>query len=241
MNKQQAPLAARVVLGVAAHPDDLDFAAGGTIAKLAADGTEVYYLILTNGSRGTDDATRDAEELTHKRRQEQHAAASSLGVKDVFFCDYQDGELVNTADVRRDIVRHIRKIKPDLVITLDPSMIYAAEMGFVNHPDHRAAGQATLDATYPLARDRWSFPELEQEGLQPHKTATLLLANFTEHNYCVDITDTLDSKVRALMEHVSQVGPLEQSRPMLEKMAVSAGRSIGCDMAEPFIRIDITT
>lgn len=240
MNKQQEPLAARVVLGVAAHPDDLDFAAGGTIAKLTANGTQVFYLILTNGSRGTADAARNADELIQKRQQEQQAAAQFLGVEAVFFCDYQDGELVNSSDVRRDIVRHIRKIKPDMVITLDPSMIYAAEMGFVNHPDHRAAGQATLDATYPLARDRWSFPELEEEGLQPHNTATLLLANFTEHNYCVDITGTLDKKIHALMKHVSQVGPLEQSRPMLEKMAVSAGRSIGCDKAEPFIRIDIT-
>lgn len=239
MKQQQAPLEAKVVLGVAAHPDDLDFGAGGTIAHLAHRGATVYYLILTNGSRGTVRTDLPAGALQAQRQAEQKEAAKTLGAHDVFFLNYQDGELENTREVRKDIVYHIRKLRPDTVITMDPSMLYASQMNFINHPDHRAAGQATLDSVYPLSRDHLSFPEHLEHGLEPHKVKTLLLCNFTDHNYCVDITDTLQKKIEALTKHVSQVGPLEDAQPMLEKMAVEAGRSIGCDKAEPFIRIEI--
>lgn len=240
MKQQQAPLNAKVVLGVAAHPDDLDFAAGGTIAHLANNGARVTYLILTDGSKGSPDANSDKHKLTETRHHEQETAARALGVDDVIFLNYTDGELENTAKVRGDIVRHIRRIKPDTVITMDPSMLYAPEIGFINHPDHRAAGQATIDAVYPYSRNAQSYPELAKEGLQPHNVTTLLLANFTDHNYCVDIGNTLEQKLDALEAHASQTTSLNKARPMLKEMALQAGRAIGCETAEPFIRIDIT-
>src|SRR3990167_3444387 len=138
----------KIVLGVAAHPDDLEFGAGGTIAKWAGQGAKVYYLVLTDGSKGSSDKNISPKELAKIRRQEQHDAAKVLSVKEVFFCNYEDCKLDCSQDVKRDIARQIRIVKPDVVITMDPTMIYAPDSGFINHPDHRAAGQATLDAVY---------------------------------------------------------------------------------------------
>ncbi len=232
-------LQAEVVLGVAAHPDDLDFAAGGTIAKLVNQGATAYYLILTNGDKGSNDAAADAQKLTQTRRHEQQAAARALGITEVFFLDYPDGGLQNTPELKRDIVRYIRQLKPDTVFSTDPKMLYAADLGLINHPDHRAAGQATLDAVYPLARDPLCFPELAGEGLKPHKVKTVLLANHETYNYCVDITDTLEQKEAALAAHVSQQPGLQAVRPMLEELTRLAGQAAGCAAGEALVRIDI--
>lgn len=239
MNKPEE-LTSKTVLGVAAHPDDLDFAAGGTVAKLAAQGATVYYLILTDGRRGSEDPNQDPAILTATRQQEQQTACKALGVTDVFFLDFEDGALENTAAVRKEIVRAIRKLQPDTVITLDPSMLYAAKFGFVNHPDHRAAGQATLDAVYPLARNAPSFPELITEGLEPHKVRTMLLANFSEHTCCIDITTTIDQKAAAIAAHTSQTGGIDAVRTILDKMNKAAGKEINCAYGETFVRINIT-
>lgn len=239
MHKPQE-LSAKIVLGVAAHPDDLDFAAGGTVAKLVGQGAEVYYLILTDGRRGSEDPQQDAAALTEQRQQEQQAACKALGVTKVFFLNFEDGALQNTAEVRKEIVRVIRKLQPDTVITLDPSMLYATQFGFINHPDHRAAGQATLDAVYPLARNAPSFPELMTEGLEPHKVKTMLLANFNQHTSCIDITQTIDQKVEAIAAHTSQIGGIDAVRPVLDKMNKAAGQEINCAYGETFVRIDIT-
>lgn len=230
----------KTILGIAAHPDDLDFAAGGTIAKFAAEGATVYYLMLTNGSRGSNDTTVSARELTNTRQHEQQIAAKALGVQEVFFLNYEDGALENTVTVRKDIVRKIRELKPDTVVTMDPSVLYAAKLGFINHPDHRAAGQATLDAVYPYARNHLSYPELLKEGLQPHCVKTVLLTNFEKHDYCVDITDTIKQKEAAIKAHVSQTGGIKAVQPLLKKLTTEAGEAIGCKCGESFVRIDIT-
>lgn len=229
-----------VVLGVAAHPDDLDFGSSGTMAKFARGGTDVYYLILTDGSCGSEDRTMKREVLRDMRRKEQRNAGKVVGLKDVFFCDFPDGTLQNSLEVKREVVKMIRKVKPDVVISMDPSLLYSARRGFINHPDHRAAGQAALDAVFPLARDHMSFPELLAEGYEPHKTKTMLLTNFDSSNYAVDITAMLDQKFQAIAAHVSQVPKdLTQMRTRFTEWAAIAGKPYGYKYAETFMRIDI--
>lgn len=228
----------KVVLGVAAHPDDLDVGAGGTIAHFASQGAEVHYLILTDGGKGSNDPSITSQQLTELRHAEQKAALEIVGGKSITFLDYPDGELEVTMELKKQIVKAIRTTKPDVVITMDPTVIYSAANGIINHPDHRAAGQVTLDAVFPLARDKLTFPELYTEGYEPHKTATVLLVNFNESNFAVDITTTFDTKFQALKAHASQFGDLE-NLGWLRKMAQKQGAKIGYEFAESFMRIDI--
>lgn len=238
MSHQFLPLKPTVVLGVAAHPDDLDVGAGGTIAYFASQGAEIHYLILTDGGKGSDDPAMTSAMLTEIRHKEQQAALEIVGGKSITFLDYPDGELEVTMELKKQIVKSIRDIKPDVVITMDPTVVYAAERGIINHPDHRAAGQATLDAVFPLARDRLTFPELYEAGFEPHKTNTILLVNFTDSNFAVDITESFDKKIQALKAHPSQFGDMEGST-WVRDMASEQGQKSGYELAETFMRIDI--
>lgn len=230
---------AKVALGIAAHPDDLDFSAGGTMALLASAGVSVYYLILTDGGKGSPDPGMPTKELVATRQAEQRAAAQALGVKDVFFLAYEDGLLEVTPHLKRDIVRHIRKLKPEVVLAFDPTMLYDAKRGFINHTDHRACGQAVLDAVYPLARDYLSFPELRAQGLQPHKVATVLLSNFEKHNYAVDISSTIEQKMQSIAAHTSQLANPQASLDEQRQQAAADGKMYSYGYAELFVRIDI--
>jgi len=229
-----------VVLGVAAHADDLDYYAGGSMAVFTSQGAKVYYLILTDGSKGSDDRAMTPDRLRDIRRDEQRSAAKTLGVTEVFFCDYPDGMLENTTNVKRDIVRTIRQVKPDVVVTLDPSILYVPDKGLINHPDHRAAGQATLDAVYPLARDHMSFPELLADGYEPHAAKTVLLANLDSENtaFAIDVSATIEQKIEALGAHGSQF-TVQQMKQTLRADAAKVAAKYGCAYAEPFTRIDI--
>jgi LmbE family N-acetylglucosaminyl deacetylase len=162
-----------------------------------------------------------------------------LGVKQVLFCDHEDAGLHNTKEVRREITHAIRKIKPDVIITFDPTMAYSptytTKGGFINHPDHRAAGQAVLDAVYPLARDHLSFPELIEEGLEPHTVGTLLLINFDTCNCFINISTTIEKKMAALHVHKSQQPDTDELRELAQVMGARANM----DYAEAFVRIDI--
>jgi LmbE family N-acetylglucosaminyl deacetylase len=229
----------KIVLGIAAHPDDLDFSTSGTLAKFAAQGAEVHYLILTDGSKGSADLKAIPGELTETREAEQQAAVKAIGGTSAQFLGYPDGGLLVTLELKKDIVRVIREIKPDVVITMDPSVLYSAERGFINHPDHRAAGQAALDAVFPLARDHMSFPELYAQGYQPHKVETILLTNFEQQNFVVDITDTIDKKLAALAAHASQVPDMKTTETWIRQMGEMIGKPAGHKYAEGFIRIDI--
>lgn len=235
------PLAPRVVLGVAAHADDLDYGAAGSLAKFAAAGATVHYLILTDGSKGSSDATVSPEQLVTIRQAEQRAAMAAIGAAGIEFLNYPDGELEVTQELKKAIVTSIRSIKPDIIITMDPSLLYSAARGFINHPDHRAAGQATLDAVFPLARDHLSFPELFAAGLAPHKTKTVLLISFDSDtsNFHVNITETIDKKMEALAAHVSQMPDPVNTQKLVRDRAAKAGQSAGYQYAEEFIRIDI--
>lgn len=235
MNQDTHELSPKTALFIGAHADDMDFFAGGTAAQWAKAGCEVYYLVLTDGSKGSNDPNTNVDELIKTRQQEQREAAKILGVKKVFFMTYPDGELENNTRVKHDIVAFIRHLKPDTVVSLDPTVIYVPELGLINHPDHRAAGQAVLDAVYPLARDHLAFPDQIKKGLQPHNVSTILLVNITQHNFGIDITDMFDTKLQALRAHISQ--NLDTS--VATKFATQGGEICGCKYAEIFVRIDI--
>lgn len=234
------PLKPKIILGVVAHPDDLEFGMAGTVAKFVAEGAKGYYFILTNANKGTDDRSLTSDQLRDTRRTEQREAGKILGLTDVFFGDYEDGGLEITQDLKRDIVRIIRQVKPDVVLTMDPTMVYSEKYGFINHPDHRAAAQATLDAVYPLARDHLTFPELlNGEHLEPHKVKTVLMSNFDRQNFHVDITDFVETKVRALGAHASQLPDPESAFKMVRSRAELEGAKVGARYAESFIRLDL--
>ncbi len=240
-NKQFDELTPKIVLGIAAHPDDLDFSSSGTMAKFASQGAEIHYLIMTDGSQGSSDYNASPLELAKTREAEQRSALKALGSKEenVTFLGYPDGALQITMDAKKDVVKVIRTVRPDVVVTMDPSVLYSPLRGFINHPDHRAAGQIALDAVFPLARDHMAFPQLFSEGYLPHKVKTVLLTNFEQHNYFVDISDTIDKKVAALREHVSQVPDLDGVEKMIKQWSSVLGEKSGYKYAEAFMRIDV--
>ena len=200
------PQAPRTALLIAAHPDDGEFGAAGYCAHLADDGWDVYFLVCTNGAKGTEDRTMSRERLIALRREEQREACRRLGVKDVFFLEREDSELVYDRGLLEQIVRHIRMLRPETVLTHDPTDIIILD-SFINHPDHRAAGTAVLDAVYPTARDHLNFPEHLSEGLlEPHKVREVLLWNSNSPNFDVDISARLEQKIDALTAHVTQFG-----------------------------------
>jgi LmbE family N-acetylglucosaminyl deacetylase len=236
-----APLNPKVILGVVAHPDDLEFSVAGAVAKYVSKGAKAYYYILTNANKGSADRNMTSEELGKIRQNEQREAAKILGVSDVFFGNYEDGMLEVTSQLKCDIVRIIRQVKPDVVVTLDPTMVYSASLGIINHTDHRAAGEAALDAVYPLARDHLSFPELcTAEKLEPHKVSTVLMSNFEKQNYYEDITDYMETKIQALCMHASQFTDPKAVAQMVRKRAEQAGVHVGSKYAESFIRLDLS-
>lgn len=202
-------------LVVAAHPDDTEFGAAGSVALWARDGWDVYYLICTDGSKGSEDPEMRPEKLVPLRRDEQRAAAAVLGVKDVFFLDHVDGELTYTREFARDVVRAIRTIKPHTVVTSDTNQI--VRNFFINHPDHRCVGEVTLDAVYPLARNRPTFPELLDEGLEPFSAKEVLLWSSSDVNHKVDISEVIELKLEALRQHVSQFENMEMSLDQIKQ------------------------
>ena len=195
----------RRALAISAHPDDTEFGCAGTAALWTREGWEFYYLILTNGAKGSDDPNMTPQKLAPIRKEEQRAAAKVVGVKDVFFLDHEDGELTYTRELLGEVVRHIRMLKPYAVFTSDPESIIVRD-SFINHSDHRCAGLVAIDAVYPAARDRWNFHEQIEEGLEPHKVSELYVWSFDKANFNVDITDVMELKLQALSQHRSQFG-----------------------------------
>ena len=195
--------AVRRALVIAAHPDDADFGAAGTACLWTREGWEVYYLVCTNGAKGSDDPSIAPPDLIRMRRQEQRDAAALLGVKDVFFLDFEDGELTASRDFLGEVVRHIRQVRPYAVLTHDYEAVIVND-SFVNHADHRVTGLTAIDAVYPAARDRLNFPEHIAAGLEPHKVSEIYIWGSEHANFNVDITDVIDTKVAALRAHTSQ-------------------------------------
>ncbi len=210
--------AAERVLVVLAHPDDPEFFCGATLAKWARAGREIYYLLLTCGDKGSDNPDVTPEMLCTDRQEEQRAAARVLGVRDIKFLSYPDGELFNTLDVRREIVREIRRLRPHTLVTSDPTMFIRQNIA-INHPDHRMAGAATLDAVFPAAGNRMYFPELLAAGLEPFAPNEVWLSTANEPNMWVDVTDTVETKIKAICEHRSQIkDPAEIGKRIRERL-----------------------
>ena len=228
------------VLAVFAHPDDMDFSSSGTIAKWAKKGSIITYLVCTDGSKGSDDPKMTSRKLSLIRKKEQLKAAKILGVKNVIFLTHKDGELVVNMKLKEDISKVIRQKKPDVVITLDPTFLYSTKRGFVNHSDHRAAGQAAIDAVFPLARDRLNFPSHEKQGLLSHKVKTLLLVAMEDPMHFEDITSTLDIKFRTLKAYTSQVTPDAAFEKRVRERCKMIGKKVGFPYAEGFKRIEFS-
>lgn len=200
----------RTALVVFAHPDDAEFMCGGTVAKWCAEGWEVVYVAATSGDKGSRDPQMTRQHLAAVREREQRAAARVLGVRECIFLGYPDGFLDPTLELRGQIVRLIRKYRPDVVLTWD---------GFrrsFNHRDHRVIGTVTYDAIYPCANDPLYYPEhLQEEGLAPHRPAELWLAGSDEPDYHVDVTEYFARKLEAALCHVSQ---MRRTREELEQV-----------------------
>jgi LmbE family N-acetylglucosaminyl deacetylase len=192
------------VLIICAHPDDVDFGSSATVATFGKFGIDVRYCIVTNGEAGGNDRTQSRVEMAKVRQEEQRAAAAEVGVSDLTFLGYPDGRLQPTIELRRDLSRVIRTVKPDLVIAPSPernwNVIYAS------HPDHLAAGEAAVNAVYPDSRNPFAHPELLDEGLEPHTVGALWITAGSGANVAVDTTDAFDRKVAALASHKSQGG-----------------------------------
>ena len=185
---------------ISPHPDDAEFGAAGAVARWTDEGRRVAYVICTDGGKGTGDRSLTPETLAGIREREQREAARVLGVTDVVFLGRPDQGLEDTSDFRRDLVRQIRRFRPEVVVTADPYRRY------IWHRDHRITGQVALDAVFPFARDHLAYPELLAEGLEPHKVKEMLFWGADEVNLRLDITNLFDRKIEALRRHESQVG-----------------------------------
>ncbi len=233
VSKAHAEASTRLV--IIAHPDDAEFTVAGTVARWVNQGHRVVYVVCTDGSRGSNAPDMPPEGMKPLRHAEQQAAAAMLGVSEVVFLDYEDGTLTASLELRRDLTRMIRRFKPDIVVCSDPSSILRGNT-YVNHPDHRAAGEAALYAIFPSACTRFIFRELLSEGLEPHKVREIYLVGAAEPDFWVDISDTMELKLEALKCHRSQVKP-EYVDARLSTWNGEVGRRHGVAYAEDFKRI----
>ncbi len=193
------------ILVILAHPDDPEFFCGGSIARWIVAGHQVSYCLLTCGDKGTADRALTPEDLCNQRQGEQMAAAAVLGVHNVRFLDHPDGYLVPDLELRKEITRVIRQEQPDVLVTCDPTNLFVGDT-YLNHPDHRAAGQATLDAVFPAARDHLNFVELwRDENLEPHFVREVWISLPQAANVSLDVTEHWQLKLQALLKHKSQI------------------------------------
>ena len=223
-------------LVIFSHPDDAEFSAASTIALLTARGTRVDYVVTTDGGKGTEDPAVTPAQLIATREAEQRAAADRLGVSEIVHLGYPDGYLTPSLDLRRDIVRQIRRFRPNLVIAQNPIRRQDGNPA-IGHPDHLATGEATLAAVYPAARDRLNFPELLDEGLEPWKVRQVLVTGVEQPNLFLDIGSTFETGLEALFCHVSQVGDRAEVEAGVRERAEERGQVAGIPLASAFLSI----
>ena len=227
---------------VTAHPDDAEYGCSGSVAKWCRMGWEVVYVLCTDGSKGSEDREITSKRLVEIRAEEQINAGKTLGLKTVEFLGYPDGYLEPTLDVRRDISRQIRKHKPDVLITTNPTRDLMSS-GYVGHPDHFAAGEAALSAVFPSARDHLTFPELfSDEGLEPHKVREVWVMTFGDG---ADVWNPLteqdvNTSIAALKEHTSQVNDPDQAAKWMKQRRAELGKKIGANYAESFKKFTLS-
>ena len=235
----------KVAMVIIAHPDDAEFGAAGTVAAWAREGWEVQYVICTDGTGGgPDEATDVGPEarrlVAEARKREQRAACDILGVQDLVFLDYPDGQLEPNLTLRRDIVRVLRRYRPTRVIIQSPDRTWTPRYAIPrHHPDHLAAGRAALAAIYPASQNPWDFPELLEEGLMPHRVREIFIMAAPTVNFAVDIAETFEAKLEALRAHTSQTSAsFERIRVMLREWATACGERHGLNLAEEFHRTE---
>lgn len=218
------------VMAIVAHPDDAEFSCAGTLAKFVKEGKKAYIVICTAGNKGTPDPHMKGEDLAAMREREQREASDELGVTETIFLGNPDGELFPTLEFREQIVRQLRTYRPDVVITHDPFRPYTL------HPDHRAVGITTTDAVYPTARDAIYFPDHYREGLEPWKVGEIWYYGSDQPDTFVDITETFERKIAALVKHHSQVGKSADLENRMRERAAEVARKSGQDLelAEAF-------
>ena len=221
------------VIVVIPHPDDAESRVAGTVARWVREGKDVIYVVCTNGDKGTNDRSIQPEELVKIREKEQLAAAEILGVREVVFLCFPDQCLEDGHEFRKALVRQIRKYRPDTVVTVNPYERYRS------HRDHRVTGQVTLDAVFPFAGSVHSYPEMLEEGLQPHKVKEVLLTGMGRQNHYSDITDTIDIKVAALRCHKSQVADRPEIADWMKQMARMSAEGQDYEFAEAFHREEV--
>ena len=223
------------VLVISPHPDDAEYGVAGTVARWTREGKQVVYVICTNGDKGTSDPDMQPKILVEIRKKEQLAAADVLGVSEVVFLGLPDQGLEETPEFRKQIVRLIRQYRPEIVVTADPYRRY------IWHRDHRIAGQVALDAVFPYARDHLAYPDLLEEGLQPHKVREMLFWASEDINYRSDITATFDLKVAALRCHDSQMQSLKEPNPesWLRQRCQDIAKDDDFELGEAFHRVEI--
>ncbi len=232
MEKEYIPQFAMVIH---AHPDDQEFTVAGTLAKWARAGCEIVSVVITSGDAGSNDPAHGPDYkpvLSLIREGEQKAANEVLGVKHTVFLRYADGELIADIPLRKELTRLIRRYRPEAVVTGDPTQLFYGN-GYVNHPDHRAAAQAAIDAVFPSAGTRLIFTDLLDEGLEPHNVKRLYVHGSEKPDTWVDIHDTLEVKIAALKKHASQIGEWDVEKEMRE-WAAEAGKEKGLAAAEDF-------
>jgi LmbE family N-acetylglucosaminyl deacetylase len=228
----------KCVVSIHAHPDDQEFSVAGTLAKWAGAGADIISIVITNGDAGSNDPQYDESYkpiLAKMREGEQSAANQIIGVKETVFLGYPDGTLAPSLELRRELTRLIRKYKPDVVVSGDPSSRFFGN-SYINHPDHRAAADVACDAVFPSAGTRLIFTDLLHEGYEPHNVRYLYLHGSEKADVWVDISTTIDTKVAALRQHKSQLGEWDVNQAMRE-WAASSGKEQGLAFAESFRRM----
>lgn len=223
------------VMSIHAHPDDQEFSVAGTLARWAQAGCEIISVMITSGDSGSNDPTKDESYkpiLAELREKEQLAANDVLGVKETVFLHYPDGELEATIELRKELTRLIRQFKPDTVLTGNPEAWFYGDE-YLNHPDHRAAAQAACEAVFPSAGSRLMFADLLPAGYEPHDVKRLYVHGTDKSNTWVDITETLDLKIKALQQHASQINPDEVGKWMRE-WAEEEAKEKGMKYAESY-------
>jgi LmbE family N-acetylglucosaminyl deacetylase len=227
------------VLVIVAHPDDIEFGCAGTLARWIRDGATARYVLCTSGQVGIKDPSISMEEAARTRETEQTNAARAIGVQDVIFLHYQDGILENTMTLRKQLVREIRRFRPEVLICQDPTALFVGD-NYINHPDHRAAGAAALDAVFPAAGMPALYQELEDEGLEAHETRKVYVSTWQNANTYVDITDTIDLKIASLKAHTSQMGDWDPT-DRIRDWAAERAKGFEFEYAETFKVISLRT
>ena len=222
------------VLVITPHPDDAESGAGGTIAKWSSLGADIVLVVCTNGDKGTSDRSISSEQIAEIRKEEQLQSGKLLGLTNIVFLNHPDQGIENGEPFREELVREIRKHRPDVVVTIDP------ERKWIRHQDHFVTGRVALDAVFPYARDYLAYPELIAEGLEPHKTLEVYLWGTDDPDVFIDIDEHFEDKLDALYCHASQMSTTkEQGRIRMRDRFSVDGPRVNAEVAEAFKRLEL--